>query len=384
LSDIARRAKSEAPDVVRCGVGPCDGAGLVRLLVSVALVVLASVAWAEPPNPTAEAPAKKPQPKPVTKIAFFQLEAQVIDPKIAGIISDMLVGELSRMKEAKVIGSKEIDAMLGYEQKKQMSGCTDTSCMVAIGGALGVDKILMGSVGKIGTSYTISLKLINIREGNVEEIFSKRMKGASEEDFLDVIPEALATVFPAEAGTWVKTQKGRTAGQPAPIRVLDLQRTPGPIKALDGSEVRKETAAPESRGAGDRGHSGQFLISGKGVSSLLEKGAAAEVGLGFGAGNWVQPEVAVLVSKVFAVKPRVGVFVYNPDGAVKPFVAAVVPVYFTPDGTMVGAGGGPGVQWDLARWLGLTAEAAAERYFSAPAGYKKLQLFGLAGVQVRI
>jgi len=43
--------------------------------------------------------------------------------------------------------------MLGFEQKKQLSGCTDTSCMVAIGGALGVDKIVTGTVGKLGESY---------------------------------------------------------------------------------------------------------------------------------------------------------------------------------------------------------------------------------------
>ena len=68
------------------------------------------------------------------------------------------------MKEARVMGSKEVDAMLGFEQKKQMAGCTDTSCMVAIGGALGVDKILMGSIGKLGNSYTLNLKLINIKD----------------------------------------------------------------------------------------------------------------------------------------------------------------------------------------------------------------------------
>ena len=138
-------------------------------------------------------PAKAAEAKPnVVSIAFFQFEAQNVDPKTASIISDELLVLLSKMPGSNVIGSKEVDAMLGFEQKKQMSGCTDTSCMVAIGGALGVDKILMGSLGKLGESYILGLKLLDIRAGKVEQLYSKRLRGGKEEDFLDILPEALA------------------------------------------------------------------------------------------------------------------------------------------------------------------------------------------------
>ena len=180
----------------------------MTLKASVALLLMAfvpSFAYAQgqparSPQPAAPAPRRVP-------IAFFQLEAQHIDPKTAAIVSDEIHAQLSRMPGSKVIGSKDIDAMLGYEQKKQMAGCTDTGCMVAIGGALGVDKIVVGSIGKLGESHLINLKLLDVKQGEVEHLYSKRIKGGKEEDFLDLIPEALATLFPASAEIWVKPEK---------------------------------------------------------------------------------------------------------------------------------------------------------------------------------
>jgi hypothetical protein len=196
-------------------------------------LVFAASALAESPQPSV---STKTPPKPsATKIAFFQLEAQGVEPKVSSIVTDMILGELNKMKDTNVIGSKEIDAMLGYEQKKQMSGCTDTSCMVAIGGALGVDKILMGAVGKLSDSYTLSLKLIDIREAKIETLYTKRLKGAKDEDFLDIVPDALATVFPASSEIWKKTEK---------VQVIDLQRDPGKLAGLG---VSKDAAQGDVR-----------------------------------------------------------------------------------------------------------------------------------------
>lgn len=144
---------------------------------------------------------EKPRAAKVTQVAFFQLEVAGVEAKVSTIVSDAIIAELSKMSDIKVIGSKEIDAMLSFEQKKQMTGCTDASCMVAIGGALGVDKIVTGNIGKLGESHVFNLKLLDIRSATMERLFNKRLKGGSEEAFLDLVPEALATLFPAHAAS---------------------------------------------------------------------------------------------------------------------------------------------------------------------------------------
>ena len=45
------------------------------------------------------------------------------------------------------------------EQGFQQSGCTTTECAVEIGQLLGTDKLLLGSVGRIGRIYTINAKM---------------------------------------------------------------------------------------------------------------------------------------------------------------------------------------------------------------------------------
>ncbi|MBI5526673.1 MAG: hypothetical protein HY897_10105 [Deltaproteobacteria bacterium] len=368
------------------------------------------------PPALAQAPQPAPAAKPAAaQIAFFQFDAQGVEQKVANIVTDMFLHEVSKMRGAKVIGSREIDAMLGYEQKKQMAGCTDTSCMVAIGGALGVDKILMGSVGKLGTSYTLSLKLVDVRAASIESDYAKRIKGGSEEDFLDIIPEALGFIFPQHAQTWVKFEKSSQKGQPAQpaplMEVVDLQRKPSPPQPQSPSlppaegkgvgEQRSEASAPVAQSArnpeprvsasgapleppGPYSHAGAFLVSAKYVASIPAFNAAAEVGAGYGLGRWVELSASAFVSTSFGAIPRAQVFLYNPDGALKPFAAVRIPVLFTGDGTMAGAGGAAGVQWDFTKLLGATVEAAADYYFALPEGYKNVLVFGLAGLQFRL
>lgn len=196
--------------------------------------------------PTGKAPAAKTEPPkakkpPKLQIAFFQLEAQGVEQKVSTFVSDSILIEMTKLPDTTVIGSKEIDAMLGFEQKKQMTGCIDTSCIVAIGGALGVDKILMGNVGKLGASYMLNIKLLDIKKGTIEAMYNKRLKGGSEEDFLDLVPEALAAIFPASAAIWAK------AAPSAPTSPKPAQPSVTSDKAVVIKEVRKPvspTGAP--------------------------------------------------------------------------------------------------------------------------------------------
>jgi hypothetical protein len=141
---------------------------------------------------------------------------------------------------------------------------------------------------------------------------------------------------------------------------------------------------PAEEKPGPYSHDGQLLLSAKYVASIPAFNAAAEVGAGYGLGNWVEVGASLFVSNSFGAIPRAQVFLYNPDGALKPFAAVRVPVLFTGDGSMAGAGGAAGVQWDFIRTLGATIEAAADYYFALPEGYKNLLIFGLGGVQVRL
>ena len=57
------------------------------------------------------------------------------------------------------------------EQGFQQTGCTTTECAVEAGRLLNVQKMVSGSIGKIGRTYTIDLSLIDVETAQIENSF---------------------------------------------------------------------------------------------------------------------------------------------------------------------------------------------------------------------
>jgi hypothetical protein len=76
-----------------------------------------------------------------------------------------------------VINRDDMQAMLAHLADKQLLGCDDTKCLVAIGGALGAEMLLSGNIGKVGNTYVINIKLINIEKADVLNRISDEFNG---------------------------------------------------------------------------------------------------------------------------------------------------------------------------------------------------------------
>jgi len=138
-----------------------------------------------------------------TKLAVTEIQARRgVDPVLAKVIEEFLVAQVARIGSYQVIGQDDILRMLGHEQQKQMTGCDDDSCLAEIGGALGVDKLLGGSMDKVGDSLLITLKLINIRTAQVERREAGRLQGATEEDALDAVTKLFSQMFRSELASY--------------------------------------------------------------------------------------------------------------------------------------------------------------------------------------
>lgn len=64
------------------------------------------------------------------------------------------------------------------EQGFQQSGCTTTECAVEMGQLLNVQKMVSGSFGKLGETYTIDLSLIDVETAEIQQSFFRDYKGA--------------------------------------------------------------------------------------------------------------------------------------------------------------------------------------------------------------
>jgi len=159
--------------------------------------------------------AAGPAPK---KVAVFDLEATGVEPTLAQATSLILPTEVrSRLPGAQVISSSEIQSMLGLEKQRAMMGCTDATCLAEIGGALGVDELVSGRLGKVGKTYVLELRRTDVRRARVVGSAARTVRG-DEDALLGAIQGTLDELYPGtHAGTAVKEvgQAPAEAGGPS-------------------------------------------------------------------------------------------------------------------------------------------------------------------------
>lgn len=121
------------------------------------------------------------------RISVMDLKAENgIDKGVVTLLYELILTEFQNYSNLSVISKTDISSMVHYETEKELAGCNDSSCMAEIGGALGVDKIVTGHVGKLGSSYVVTLKLMNIKNATVENRVSKTIP-ANEDELIPLV-----------------------------------------------------------------------------------------------------------------------------------------------------------------------------------------------------
>ncbi len=121
-----------------------------------------------------------------TRIAVLSFEAKNVNQETAEAVADILSTELFNTNRFDVIERQAINKIL-EEQKLQMTGITDMSQAAEIGKVLNVEKILIGSVSRLGQTYIINTRLVGVETGALE--LAENIKSQGGEDGL---PTAIA------------------------------------------------------------------------------------------------------------------------------------------------------------------------------------------------
>ncbi|MFH1810086.1 MAG: hypothetical protein ABIJ09_15170 [Pseudomonadota bacterium] len=137
------------------------------------------------PQPVAS-PAPKPIPPPAVartcKIAVLDLKAgDGFTEKGVEALTDALATEIGQRSKCEVMSRADIRSMISFEAEKQLLGCGEESCLAELGGALGVDFLVTGSVSKMGESTLLSLKKINLVDLKVVRRVTDTFNGIDDE-----------------------------------------------------------------------------------------------------------------------------------------------------------------------------------------------------------
>lgn len=146
------------------------------------------------------------------KVAMMPLgPSEGVNDNAAAVLTDAVVAEIRRLPGTSVITQQEIASLLSLEKQKAALGCADDSCLAEIGGALGVDRMVTGSVARLGESWLVGLKLLDVKRARTLAHADRRFRGGTIDDVLDALGPMVAELFGAREAVPAARSTGAAA-----------------------------------------------------------------------------------------------------------------------------------------------------------------------------
>ena len=108
---------------------------------------------------------------PQKTVAVLDFDVNNVSKSDVRALSDRLREELFRTKKYRVLERGLMEEIM-KEQKFQLSGCVSTECIIEVGQLTGVQKMVGGSVSKVGSVYSVSSRIIDIETGEISNMSS--------------------------------------------------------------------------------------------------------------------------------------------------------------------------------------------------------------------
>ena len=143
----------------------------------------------------------------------------------ADIISDRLRTELFSTGVVNMMEREQMQDILKEQGFQQSGSCTDEACLVQIGQMLGVQVLVSGSIGRLGSMYLVNLRAIDVQTAKIIKVVSKDVSG-SIENVVSELPSAAAEL--AGAGT-KPAGVAKVAQEPA-AQAPVVAATPEPVQ----------------------------------------------------------------------------------------------------------------------------------------------------------
>ena len=137
------------------------------------------------------------QEKKKYTIGILNLEAKGVSNIEAGILSDELrhnIGTIVYSDEYVQTSNIQYDIVERTEMEKiliefEFSNCFSDSCALELGRMLQADRMILGSVGKLGQTYTMSARIIDVETGKNISTASRYYRGEIDKLLTNIVKE---------------------------------------------------------------------------------------------------------------------------------------------------------------------------------------------------
>ncbi len=159
----------------------------MRHLLSVLLAASAALAQ----------PAKPPHK---TTAAIVDLEAKGVSDIETSALSDRLRVEMFSTGAFDMMERSQMQEILKEQAFQQTGACNTDACAVEVGQLIGVEKMISGSLGKVGKTYSVVLRLIDVKTGRVEQNVAHDHTGEIDKLLTTVMKSIAQKMAPAVSG----------------------------------------------------------------------------------------------------------------------------------------------------------------------------------------
>lgn len=126
----------------------------------------------------------------IPAIALSDLKAPGMIREDVSVISDALANSLQKTGKFRVMERSQMDQIL-KEQNFQASGaCDGSQCAIEIGKLVGLDRMVVGSIGLIGNTYSMNLRLVDVGTGEAIRTSTRTMQGSIDRVLTEMVPDA--------------------------------------------------------------------------------------------------------------------------------------------------------------------------------------------------
>ncbi len=101
------------------------------------------------------------------RIAALQLEGSGVPADMVETATILVPTELRRARpDAQVMSSEDVRSLLALQKSRVVLGAcgSDQACLVDLGGALGADEIVAGRLGKLGETWVLELRRLDVKK----------------------------------------------------------------------------------------------------------------------------------------------------------------------------------------------------------------------------
>jgi TolB-like protein len=219
----------------------------VKLFCALVLVFSCGLCWGQPgplnASPSRLAPTKTPGK---INIAVINMKnASGVSSGETEVISDRLRSELFNTGKVNVMERDQMQEILKEQGFQQSGACTNEACMVEIGQLLGVEQLITGSLGKVGSMFLVNLRVIDVKTAKIMKVVSVDIKGDLDEvvtKLPGVASQLVASEAPPQPAQPVTIEKKEEVKkeEPKPAAVEEKKEEPAQATAPEVSDERKE------------------------------------------------------------------------------------------------------------------------------------------------